>query len=179
MRTISEPGKHPSSPHCSQQPELIIACTLIHKVWETIDIKLHILQSDSSMSKKRVQFLKEKAQLWRFSFLCAPLSSRTRTDSRLWSERHNMDVCWCIQDVASHKFFGVSFAKPRRWSPRGVRVYGPFAGVNVFTLTLICSNERVTHSLLFLMQLIGKQLAQIIKINTLEAWHYAKETSRF
>ena len=119
-------------------------------------------------------------------------------DRRQFSgKRHDADICWCIQDVASHKFFGVSFDKPRWWSLQDFSCTVPSMDVMFFRHALFRSTQtipnehshthshshththtRLSHTHKFTAFLdathLKTQLAQIIKINTLEAWHYAK-----
>lgn len=67
--------------------------------------------------------------------------------------------------------------------PAGLLMYRPLAGCDVFhTLSLdprkLIQIKTLTHTRhTFAATHLKTQLAQIIKINTLEAWHYAKETS--
>ena len=65
-------------------------------------------------------------------------------------------------------------------------MFGPVAGCDVYTHSLFRSTQtnlnKDTHTHTHADHTLAAthvktQLAQIIKINTLEAWHYAKETS--
>lgn len=111
------------------------------------------------------------------------LSASTRTDSGLWEETQHVRLLvysGCSKSQISLEFHSIS------------RDDGACGVFNVLSRRRIqCfhthslevearTHTLVTHTLLFSMQLIWKhKLAQIIKINTLEAWHYAKETSHF
>lgn len=160
--------------------------------------KLEIFHSQTpAWMTTRVQTLKKKRRksttLPNFLVLPFGFFLLQRGQTPVCGKRHNTDVCWCIQDVASHKFFGVSFDKPRWWSLRGFFVY--FCNVlsrrrmqcfhthslNPRKLIQIKTRTHTRHTLAAILNAthLKTRLAQIIKINTLEAWHYAKETSHF
>lgn len=121
------------------------------------------------------------------------ISAITRTHSSLWEEtQHGRLLVYSGCSTNSLEFHSLS----RDDGACGNCIYFfvclfflycPIAGCNVFSLTLTHKHTRTY--LIHANQSKGKhartpslrktQLAQIIKINTLEAWHYAKENFTF